>query len=435
MPQKALLASTKDTVVTSKRAARVLHVALGCAMACFTLGAIQTAHAQSTPAAAAPAAPASWTSTIKYSGEIDGGVSAAFENPKDGINFGQSTTDHANQATLNAVLLTVERDPDTTTTTFDWGFKVTGDYGSDARYFRYYGQFNKQDSRYMGEVLQATLNAHLAGLFSGGVDFTLGEFPALQGNEVIDPRGNAFYSHGYLFNYAVPAVDTGGYLVAHPAIADIYLGGTTGVNSSVGSGGTAGNSTPTLLAGLGKTIGNLTLLATTHYGPAPYEGNDKYRYYIDTVDAYKVNSKLTLTGEVSYVHDGYANATEYGAGAWASYTLTSTVTLNGRIEYLDDEKSFFVSNPLANNAISLSTPFLYAPNSQTGSATKYGEITVGATYAPAGLPGVLSTLEFRPEVRFDNAFSNGKPYGGNWEVGEGTRSTQANFAVDANLTF
>lgn len=442
MPQKALLASTKNPVVTGMRSVRALRIALGCAMACFTLGAIQAAHAQSastttsTTTATTPAAPASWASTIKYSGEIDAGVNANFEDPKDGLNFGQSTTDHADQASLNALLLTVERDPDTSTSTFDWGFKVQGDYGSDARYYRYYGEFNKQDSRYMGEVLQAELTAHGGGLFAGGYDITVGQFTSPLGNEVIDPRGNAFYSHGYLFNYAVPSVATGGYVVAHPKIADVYVGMDTGVNTSIDNGN-AGNSAPSYLVGLGKTVGNWTLLALSHFGPAPYEGNKNYRYYVDSVDSYKVNSKLTVTGEFDYVHDGYNDATEIGAGLWAGYALNSQVTLNARVEYLDDEKSFFVSNPLADNEIATTTPFLYAPRWTTASPTKYGEITLGVTYAPAGLPGVLSTLEFRPEIRIDDALVGTAPFGGNWTAPyyQPTHATQETAAIDADLAF
>ena len=36
-----------------------------------------------------------------------------------------------------------------------------------------------------------------------------GEFVTLIGQEVIDPRGNAFYSHSFQFGYAIPFFHTG----------------------------------------------------------------------------------------------------------------------------------------------------------------------------------------------------------------------------------
>jgi len=433
MLQNALHASSAAQVMKAKRAAGVLRLSFGCAMACFTLAAIQAANAQTAAPAAAPAAPATWESSIKYSGEIDGGVSGNFDSPGSGINFGQSSTDHANQATLNALFLTIERDPNTSTSTFDWGFKVQGEYGSDVRYNRYFGEFNHQDLRYMGEISQAYLDAHGASFFSGGYDITLGQFVTPLGDEVIFPRTNPFYSHSYIYSYGLPVNETGGELVIHPAIADIYLGGDTGINTTIGSGGNAGDSSPSYLFGLGKSIGNWTLLILGHSGPAPFEGNKKYRTYVDTVDSYKVNSALTLTTEGDYVYDAAYRATAYGGTEYASYTLNSTTTLNGRIEVFNDAESFFVFNPTADNG-EFTAQGLVAPGAASRSATTYGEITLGVTYSPPNLPGPLSTLEFRPEVRFDDALKGAGPFDTNSDGTDGKKS-QVTVAADADLTF
>ena len=55
------------------------------------------------------------------------------------MNFGQLFTDHANQATLNQLLLTANKPLDPKNTDFQWGFKLQGMYGSDARYTQYPG--------------------------------------------------------------------------------------------------------------------------------------------------------------------------------------------------------------------------------------------------------------------------------------------------------
>ena len=439
MLQNALDATSAGSSKTAKRAGGVLRRASLMVTACFTLGAIEAAHAQTTPAAApapaapaAPAAPVSWASTIKYSGEIDGGVVGNFDTPDDGINFGQTTTDHANQASLNSLFLTVERDPNTSTTSFDWGFKIQGQYGSDVRYNRYLGEFNHQDTRYMGDIAQAYLTAHLAGLFSGGIDITAGQYVTPLGDEVIDPRVNPFYSHSYIFSYGLPIDHTGGYVVAHPAIADIYLGMDSGVDTSFASGDN--NGAASYMAGFGKTIGPVTILALAHFGPEDAHDNSHYRTYADAVITYKYNAALTLTTELDYVNDALYKASAYGGTEYASYALNSTLTLNGRAEVFDDNNNFFVSNPLTDNGplIALgggSAPYVFGQKDTT-----YGELTLGVTYSPPNLPGMLSTLEVRPEVRVDTAFNGAKAFDTD-SYGNGGKDTQVTLAADANLTF
>ena len=422
MPQNALLAASAGQVSKTKRAMGVVRLSLACAMACFTLGAIQAAHAQAAPAAAAPT---DWFSTIKYSGEVDGGISGNFD-PKGGLNFGQSTTDHPNQATLNAIFATIERDPDTSTSTFDWGFKLQGEYGSDVRYNRYLGEFNKQTSRYQGEVTQAYLTAHIGGLFSGGTDVTVGQYVTPIGDEVIDPRVNPFYSHSYIYSYGLPVAHTGGYVVMHPAIADIYAGMDSGVNTTFANGDNNGSAS--YLFGVGKTIGSWTVLALAHIGPEDGHDNANTRTYADAVITYKATSALTLTTELDYVHDTASyldRPTAYGATEYASYTLDSQTTLNGRIEVFNDQNSFFVGNPTSNNV--LNTSFYGSPVAPK--ATTYGELTLGATYNPPGLPGLLSTLEIRPEVRVDSALNGVKTFESQ------SNSTQVTLATDVNLSF
>ncbi len=44
------------------------------------------------------------------------------------------------------------------------------------------------------DVVEAYLNLHFPILTSGGVDLKLGQFVTLEGAEVIDAKGNIFYS-------------------------------------------------------------------------------------------------------------------------------------------------------------------------------------------------------------------------------------------------
>jgi hypothetical protein len=98
--------------------------------------------------------------------------------------------------------LTVERDLDPKATDYDFGFKFQGMYGSDARITHTLGVFDRLiHGRNQIDVVEANVTMHAPWLFEGGVDFKAGMYPSPLGDEVIDPKGNPFYSHSYIFNY------------------------------------------------------------------------------------------------------------------------------------------------------------------------------------------------------------------------------------------
>ena len=143
------------------------------------------------------------------------------------------------------------------------------------------------------------------------------------GNEVIDPRGNFFYSHDYIFNFGLPLKHTGILADTHVhSMLDIYYGVDTGVNTTFGDPGDP-NDSASFLGGFGLNLlkGDLTILALTHIGKAlPSEGQVvggvpffydpsvgtgpvTTRYYGDIVATYKVRKNLTATYEFNYVED------------------------------------------------------------------------------------------------------------------------------------
>ncbi len=98
--------------------------------------------AATTEAAPAPAAdtappPGLWIDGIHLSGQLDAGFNLNPMRPGNGLNFGQLFTDHANQATLNQLLLTANKPLDPKNPDAQWGFKLQVMYGSDARYTQY----------------------------------------------------------------------------------------------------------------------------------------------------------------------------------------------------------------------------------------------------------------------------------------------------------
>ena len=384
------------------------------------------AAAPATPAAAAPATPPPgyYFNGIHIGAQINAGFYGNASSPNSGLNFGQSFTDRSNSVLLNQILLVVEKPLDKAATDYDFGFKVQGMYGTDARYTHFLHEFDRvTNQRQQFDLLAAAALVHTPWLFEGGIDFTVGQYTTPLGFETIDPSTNPFYSHTYIFNYGLPFKHTGALAVAHVApVLDVYLGADMGNQTSFGIGDNNGAAAG--IFGLGSTLmdGNLTLLALTHFGPeSPTRtvpgANGQYRYYSDFFATYKVNDKLTLTTELNWVRDDYGPHTNgnqgadgYGGAQYVGYALTDTLTLNGRAEVFRDQNNFFVG-AFPSSLGPAQALGGYQPATFVGAAkgTTYGAITLGFTYKPT-VPDTITTLLLRPEVRYDNALTGGKPF-------------------------
>ena len=326
------------------------------AMLALSLTAIGATTSVAEDAPAAPAAPPpsianfeGWQSGIKFNAQIEGGVSFATSGPK--TNFGQLFTDHPNQAQLNQILLTASRVIDPKQTEWDVGFKFQLMYGSDARYTHYMGEFNHlTHDRYQLNLLEANMSVHAPLLTEGGIDLKFGQFPTPIGFETIDPSGNPFYTHSYIFNFGIPFVHTGAYATVHATdVIDLYGGITTGVNTTFGGGDNNGSAGAPFGFGLNLLEGKLTLLALSHVGPetsyriTPHASHYD-RYLNDVTITYKPDDKFAFTTELNYIKDDFGRAEGYGAAQYASYALTDTLTINGRAEVWRDNKGFFVGS-------------------------------------------------------------------------------------------
>ena len=159
------------------------------------------------------------------------------------------------------------------------------------------------------------------------------------------------------------------------------------------------------------------------------------RYYADVLTTWKATDKLTLIGELNYVHDEFPGLTPsaYGAAVYAGYALTDSLSLNGRAEVFHDNKNFFVAAfPGPNDFNNFQSGYPTGPivGGVIGQATTYGAITLGVTYKPAletlKLPGALM---IRPEIRYDTSLNGKRPYNGGRDAGAFT------FGTDFVLTF
>src|SRR5688572_3888521 len=84
------------------------------------------------PAAQAQTAASAWADSITISGYIQAGITGAPGQGRAarGLNFGHAFTDKANQVLLNQAVLTIARDIDKTSPTYDVGFRLQGMFGS-----------------------------------------------------------------------------------------------------------------------------------------------------------------------------------------------------------------------------------------------------------------------------------------------------------------
>lgn len=432
----------------------------------------QTEAEKPAPAPEAPP-PGYWVDGIHLSAQLDAGFTLNPMRPGNGLNFGQLFTDHANQAQLNQLLLTANKPLDPKNSDFQWGFKLQFLYGSDARITQFLGVFNRvspgnnygtpfvtEGDRYQLDVVEANALFHLPVLTSGGIDVKAGAYSTPLGFETIDPSTNPFYSHSYIFQFGLPYKHTGVLTTTHVNdMVDVYAGVDTGVNTTFGPLGDD-NSAIGGIGGFNLTLmgGNLTVLALTHIGPEQatralgfptldpsVNANGQWRAYNDIVITYKANDKLTLTTEFNWVRDAYGVANTpvngFGAAQYASYTLTDTLTLNGRVEVYRDDNNFFITAFGGNNdpvRFQQGLPVgnvVYSGNTgRGGGGTTVGALTLGVAYKPS-LPAPVTALLIRPEVRWDHAFTNNDPF--NQNIVSPGKSTPNNFtfSADAVITF
>ena len=380
----------------------------------------------------APANFNEWASSIKLGIQGNGGIVVNTSDPRSHRNFGQLFTDNSNRPTLNQILLSASRDVDPKATSIDVGFKVQLAYGSDSRITHTLGVFDQLiHDRNQIDIPEASISVRFPTIFANGLDVKAGIYPTPLGVELIDPKTNAFYSHSYIFNYGLPFKHTGVLATAHVSdMLDVYGGIDSGTNTAIGYGSGDNNNRPAGIVGFGLNLneGKVVILALSHMGPensrrnTPF-GNSAMRYYNDASLVWKTTDALTLTTEVNYVREDGFKAEAFGIAQYASYTLSDTLTLNGRVEVFRDANNFFVSNPKGSLDYANAQRGTFSQFITASRPTTYGEITAGVTFKPAGMPAQLSTLLFRPELRYDRALNNSRAFNDGKDRGAFTLAT------------
>jgi hypothetical protein len=304
----------------------------------------------------APAPPPKWLDTMTIDGFVEGGVGFNFNQPWNGLSWGDLYTDRANKPTFNGLVLTAMRPIDPKADNYDFGFKAQIQVGEDMRYNHLLGTTEYwMPSRTQVGPLEANVQAHLpwkSFISEGGIDIKAGIFPTYNGAEVMVARDNMFYSHSYIFNFG-PFLHTGVMVTTHVRDwLDFYTGVTTGVNTFIGWPGD-NNAAAAFHGGFGLNLlnGDLTVMGFVHSGPEnpkqiggpwtppspPYppglataswpntpfacvcNPNDTNRTYANLTTTWKATENLTLVTDMTYNRESGWNPVSFTGISQNSY--------------------------------------------------------------------------------------------------------------------
>jgi len=355
-----------------------------------------------------PAKPKSWWSDFKFDALLEAGITGNPADPDNDINFGQLFEDKANEFLLNQILLTAHRDIDSTK---DWdvGVKFQFMYGSDARYTHFLGELDRvTDDRNQLDIVENFINFKTPWLGKGGMEFKIGQYVTLEGAEVIDPRGNFFYSHSYIFFFGIPFKHTGIMTTTHVSdTLDVYAGVDTGVNTTFGPDGDP-NGSAAFHGGFGFHLlnGDLNILATTHIGPENPDNDKDIRYLNDITAVWKLSDKLTSTTDLNYIHDDIGGGQNGGGIAqYFTYAIKDWLSAGIRGEVWRDADGFFVAAFPGNLDFVNFEQGKPAVVLGAGPAT-YTGLTLGLNVKPFSSASYkpLAGWLFRPEIRWDHSF-------------------------------
>src|SRR3954468_23929874 len=148
---------------------------------------------------------------ITIGGYVEGSVSYNFRNVK--INSGHVFDFEAQDPTLNQAVVYIDKAIDFKKKEFQIGGHIEMMYGADARLIHANGIMDHpglgSGPNNQFDPTQFYLDVFLP--VGNGLNIRAGKFVTLIGQEVINPTGNALYSHSYLFGFAIPFTHTGVY--------------------------------------------------------------------------------------------------------------------------------------------------------------------------------------------------------------------------------
>jgi hypothetical protein len=356
------------------------------------------------------------SSGINVQGFVEGSWTYNFGTPNNQLNVGRVFDYEDQDLTLNQVDLQVSRVVDATKGHFDVGFMFEGMWGGDARLihsngWNFYGPINANnvnlnplpapgekavpnkrfavvqdgpDEQF--DIVQA--NFQLAIPVGTGLTVTAGKFVTLAGYETINPTTNPFYSHSFMFGYAIPLTQTG-VMGKYNITKSMAL--TLGISRGWEQTAKDNNGAIDGFGQLSWAVNDKTnVIVTILSGPQQDNNTGNYRTVVDVVANYKLGDNTSIGFNADYGYgsregndiggDGKPGSADWwGAALYLSQKIDSHFTANARAEYFNDD------------------------DGARGLDTGLVGVTLGVTITPFPDNQWASGLMFRPEVRWDHA--------------------------------
>lgn len=380
-----------------------------------------------------------------------------------GRNFGQFYADRANTVTMNQIMGSLSHPVEDIGHGYGIGFVFESMYGSDGRFDPTIGMASGAlNGLYQWVPTQAHIDFKLPWIFKNGIDIQIGQMYGLMGSEGTGALTRPFYTFNYASDYIVPFETVGIVATMHLTDhMDWILGIDAGNSTTFGASGN--NNRPKGYFGFAWNNlmnGKLNLHAIGHFGPqqnnsypvSTLDGsmtsaglgpiaNGLMQYNADIMATYKINDKMTVTVDGTYLHDDALHDDVYGVTTYFAYDLNPNLTFNARGEILRDnngqtiiEYSSFTS---FTRAISNRPYPYYGAGDANGNftGTTFGELTVGATYRPDFINRHVSfgQFTFRPEIRLDKSLNGTRPF--NQAPSGGVQQGTVNNGMDNMLWF
>jgi len=332
---------------------------------------------------------------------------------------------YANRAEFDQAVLYIERLPDTVQRDhFDWGFHLSGLFGTSYRFTANKGYFSQQlleqNRQYGFDPVLEYVDLYVPQV-AAGLDIRVGRFISVPGIEAQLAPNNYVYTHSLLYSID-PFTDTG--VIATVKLNDHWLAQLE-LSAGHDVAPWTPDATPSVTACVSYTF---------------HQGNDniypcinglnggKYAYnnlqMFDTTWYHKFNSSWHMATEAWYMYQKDVPAV--GGPVSIEKGTNGAFCSPGQLRCFAPEWAMVndVEKQLSGrNYLSIRTDFLNDLKGQrTGFKTKYAEETLMWGH------WVGSTILLRPEIRFDHAFDQ-RAYD------RGTRTNQFQLAMDVIFKF
>lgn len=375
---------------------------------------------------------------ITYGGWLSGGITANSHGNTTSNGNAQVAFNNDPNPQINQAWFYLNKDADTESYGWDWGFRVDVMAGSDGPDTQAFGQISGYDNDWDwgGPANQygAALPQAYVTLANNDLSVKIGHFYTIIGYEVVQATGNFFYSHAYMQNYGEPFTHTG--VLADYQLNDqvkLTAGWTTGWDQGFHNPGDAS----TFLGGISLTSldENTSLTYAVNVGDwgdgraltqgAVNNGDIfmqsivlSHKYGDDWT--YVIQSDLGINNQLppgAVPANAALTQTEwYGINQYLLKDINDFWGIGFRFEWFRDDDGVRVDRAGANTGTA-------------ADAANYYAATAGVNWKPN------ANLTIRPEVRYD--WRGGTDAGARFDPVAGTyrKNDLVTFGVDGVLTF